>query len=333
MREPKPYWKASHSCWYVKINGRHHRLDPDKEKAWELYHQLMAGTREVGPNTMVLELMAEFLAHSKRVNEPSTYENYKAHLESFYKSIGKLRVSSVKPLHVERWLAKRYAHTTNGSTLNGAVRAVARLFNWAKKSGRIPKSPLEGMEQPKPTTRDVYLMPDQFKKLIVAIPREQFRDFAIIMRETGCRPLEARTVEARHFDGTCWVFPAKEAKGRTDQRVILLNEKALAITRRLALKNPEGPIFRNNSGKPWTKNALIQQCKRMTKKLGFHVCPYAIRHTFATDAIIRGVDIVTIAELMGHKSLKMLHRIYQHVRKRSDHLRKALDQATREDAA
>ena len=212
MREPKPYWKASHLCWYVKINGRHHRLDPDKEKAWELYHQLMAGTREVGPNTMVLELMAEFLAHSKRVNEPSTYENYKAHLESFYKSIGKLRVSSVKPLHVERWLAKRYAHTTNGSTLNGAVRAVARLFNWAKKSGRIPKSPLEGMEQPKPTMRDVYLMPDQFKKLIVAIPREQFRDFAIIMRETGCRPLEARTVEARDFDGTCWVFPAKEAK-------------------------------------------------------------------------------------------------------------------------
>ena len=107
----------------------------------------------------------------------------------------------------------------------------------------------------------------------------------------------------------------------------------LAVTRRLALKNPEGPIFRNNSGKPWTKNALIQQCKRMTKKLGFHVCPYAIRHMFATDAIIRGVDIVTIAELMGHKSLKMLHRIYQHVRKRSDHLRKALDQATREDAA
>ncbi len=148
------------------------------------------------------------------------------------------------------------------------------------------------------------------------------------MRQTGCRPKEARTVEARHFDGSCWVFPVKESKGRRDQRVILLNETALAITRRLALKNPEGPIFRNVYGKPWTKNALIQQTKRLTKRLGFHICPYAIRHTFATDAITRNIDIVTIAELMGHKDLKMLHRIYQHIRKRSDHLRKALDAAT-----
>jgi len=332
MREPKPFWKKSHECWYVDLD-KQQRLDPDKDKAWAMYHELMAGTREIGPNTLVLELMVEFLAHSKRVNAASTHENYKNHLESFYKSVGKIKVSAVKPLHIERWLAKRYVNTNNGSTLNGAVRAVARLFNWAKKSGRIPKSPLEGMEHPRPTTRDVYLMPDQYKKLIEAIRTEAFREFAIVMRETGCRPQEARTVEARHFDGVCWVFPANESKGGTDQRVILLNDKALAITKRLALKYPEGPLFRNHRGRPWTKDALVHQCARMTKRLGFHICPYAIRHTFATDAIIRGVDIVTIAELMGHKSLKMLHRAYQHVRKRGDHLKRALDQATREDVA
>ena len=331
MREPKPYWKASHSCWYVKINGRHHRLDPDKEKAWELYHQLMAGTREVGPNTMVLELMAEFLAHSKRVNEPSTYENYKAHLESFYKSIGKLRVSSVKPLHVERWLAKRYAHTTNGSTLNGAVRAVARLFNWAKKSGRIPKSPLEGMEQPKPTMRDVYLMPDQFKKLIVAIPKgdPRLRDHHARDRlppprsqDRGGPPLR------RHLLG----LPRQRSQRSNRPAGHPVEREGAGDHKTAGPQEPRRPDLPQQLGSPGRKR-LIQQCKRMTKKLGFHVCPYAIRHTFATDAIIRGVDIVTIAELMGHKSLKMLHRIYQHVRKRSDHLRKALDQATREDAA
>jgi site-specific recombinase XerD len=54
--------------------------------------------------------------------------------------------------------------------------------------------------------------------------------------------------------------------------------------------------------------------------------------THVCHAIVRGVDIVTIAKLMGHKDLTMLKRIYQHVKKRSDHMREALRKAT-EDAA
>jgi len=54
------------------------------------------------------------------------------------------------------------------------------------------------------------------------------------------------------------------------------------------------------------------------------VTPYYVRHTFATEKIIQGVDLVTIATLMAHRSLKMLMTIYQHVRRRGEHLRKAL---------
>ena len=59
-------------------------------------------------------------------------------------------------------------------------------------------------------------------------------------------------------------------------------------------------------------------------KLGFRVTPYMIRHTFATRKILEGVDLVTIATLMGHVDLKMLMKTYQHIRRRGEHLRKAL---------
>jgi site-specific recombinase XerD len=49
-----------------------------------------------------------------------------------------------------------------------------------------------------------------------------------------------------------------------------------------------------------------------------------VRHTFATEKIAQGIDLVTIATLMGHVDLKMLMRVYQHIRRRGDHLRKAL---------
>jgi integrase len=333
-REPKKYWKATHKCWYVKVAGKHIRLDPDEEKAQKLFYEVMAGRREIGPDALVAELILEYLLWSKKKHKARTHEWYKEHLESFAKHIGRLRVQSLKPYHVEQWVEKLFPNTNNGTTIGNAMRTVVRVFNWAKKSGRIATSPLASLQRPRSTHRDVYLMPDQYKKLVASIKDEALLDLVTIMRETGCRPQEARLVESRHFDrhNRCWVFPKEEAKGGREERVVLLNGRALEITKKLALKYPEGSIFRNNRGRRWTPNAFDLRCSRLSKTLGFHVCPYAIRHTFATDAIIRGVDIVTIAELMGHKDLTMLKRIYQHVRKRSDHMRESLRKAT-EDAA
>ena len=182
----------------------------------------------------------------------------------------------------------------------------------------------------------MYLDPKQWDKLVAAVANCQdggrLLDIITIMKETGCRPLEARTVEKRHFDqgGKCWVFPADESKGKKVSRVVLLNDKAFAICQRLALKHPEGPLFRNSKGRRWTRQTLGYRLYRMGRKLGFRCCAYSIRHTFATDALCNHVDIQTVATLMGHSDLKMVSRIYQHLRKRSDYLREGLRKATGE---
>ena len=110
-REPKKYWKATHKCWYVKVAGRHFRLDPDEEKAQTLYHEIMAGKREIKPDALVAELILEFLLWSKKKHKASTHEWYKEHLESFSKHIGRLRLKSLKPFHVEQWVEKAFKTT------------------------------------------------------------------------------------------------------------------------------------------------------------------------------------------------------------------------------
>lgn len=56
---------------------------------------------------------------------------------------------------------------------------------------------------------------------------------------------------------------------------------------------------------------------KLTKKLAMSLAPryslYAFRHSFATHALERGVDSVTVAILMGHSDPSMLAKVYQHL--------------------
>lgn len=47
--------------------------------------------------------------------------------------------------------------------------------------------------------------------------------------------------------------------------------------------------------------------------VGRKIRPYDLRHAFATDAIAAGADIGTVSRLMGHTSVQMVLKHYQHV--------------------
>lgn len=47
------------------------------------------------------------------------------------------------------------------------------------------------------------------------------------------------------------------------------------------------------------------------ESLGFKFRPYDCRHTFATRAVENGIDLVTLASILGHASLRMVIR-YAH---------------------
>jgi integrase len=52
---------------------------------------------------------------------------------------------------------------------------------------------------------------------------------------------------------------------------------------------------------------------RLARTLAPHWSLYALRHTWATNALQRGVDPLTVAILMGHSDPSTLSKVYQHV--------------------
>ena len=170
----------------------------------------------------------------------------------------------------------------------------------------------------------MYLETAQWSKLVALLGKARdggaLLDLLTVLRETGCRPKEARIVEARHIDGHRWVFDVLESKGKKRRRVVKLTDTAFTICQRLALKYPEGPLFRNRNGKPWSHRAVDYRLWRLSRKLGFSVTAYSLRHSWATDAIGRGASLAAIAFFMGHQGTKMLETVYSHVDRKDEFL-------------
>ena len=195
---------------------------------------------------------------------------------------------------------------------------------------------LNGKQHGLGTDREAYIDDEQWGK-IMAVVSGPFRDFLEILRETGCRPQEARVVTAANLDrdNRRWYFadPPKKVRGKKQPRIVHLNDRAFEICQRLAMKHPTGPLFVNEDGTGWQKNTLTARCARLKTKLGFGFCVYGVRHAWCTDALKRGVDPLTVATLMGHKDATMIMKVYQKLGKCDDHLKAALRKATESPAA
>jgi len=196
--------------------------------------------------------------------------------------------------------------------------------------GHIDSSPIAYFEKPPAESRDRVLSTQEFEQLLKHVPVDEFRDLLSVHWETGCRPQESLRVEAKFVDlkNSRWVFPIKKSKGKRRPRIVYLNDTALAITKRYMHKWPDGPIFRNTKGRPWTKDSVNCRFERLKNKFGTRCCMYLFRHSFATKMLESGLDALTVALLLGHSNPAMLSTTYQHLAHNPGHLLEQLNRAS-----
>jgi integrase len=113
------------------------------------------------------------------------------------------------------------------------------------------------------------MTPADFEMLVSNVRDEEFRELLVFAFEAGCRPQEARHIEARHvkLDLQRIEIPPPEAKGKRRWRIVYLSEKALEIIKRLMKQRPEGKLFLNLDGNPWKAQAIVCRFQRLLVKL------------------------------------------------------------------
>jgi integrase len=336
MRQPKPFYRKQTKSWYVQLGKKQHNLGSDKTAAMTAYYTLMAGKQELADSSQVVAVLRKFLEWNKKHRAAGSHKFYSRPILSFAQHVGDaLTVANLKNSHVTDWIDAAYAGQSSTYRRN-AIRAVQRAFNWAVDEGDLSANPIKTYKKPAARSRDAILEPADWEKVAEYLRKwsGEFLDYATILRATGCRPQEARQIEARHLDKAkrCLVFERDESKGNSDakqvaRRVVPLSDEAFTLCAKLALCYPSGPIFRNQDGEPWTRRAVGKHFERIARKTGVKISAYVLRHTFATQALMNGLDPITVATLMGHKDLKQLMETYQHLNKQTDYLRQAMAKA------
>jgi integrase len=271
-----------------------------------------------------------FLDFSQRHHTDITYKNYRNILQKFCRQFGVVEVSELKPFQVNHWVEE--VPGWKGMKRH-AINVLKRVFSWADQQGLIAVSPIRNLKPPRGKSRDRVLTAEEQTLMLSQVRDDAFRTFLLVLLGTGCRPSEVAGVTAAHVNVNMgvWILPEhKTAKKTGKPRIIYLSPEMLELTRQQMEKHPTGPLFPNTHGQPISRAVWASRFSHMRKKfpnLKGIVC-YSLRHTFATNALIKGVGIAQVAELLGHTSTEMVCKHYGHISGNIEYMREMARRAT-----
>ncbi|MFV2068267.1 MAG: tyrosine-type recombinase/integrase [Pirellulales bacterium] len=326
----KPWLHEQSGYWCTSVERKRVYLDTDYKVACRKLRQLRADQKksEQGAATEWLQspfvdLADEFLDDIQARRKPDTHTGYRYRLLKALRIIGPAtRVADVGKLHMAK-IEQQMTGQYSPSTIRDTIATCQSVFNWAIRHNLLIENPLAGFEKPRGLARTRIITPTEFQDLL-RHSDISFRRVLLVLRWTGCRPVELRSLIWDWVDLEAGFWTLKDHKTVTRQRrpqprIIPLPTPILRLCERLAEEGqqPTDHVFLNACGTPYTKDTLCRKMARVRKrakiriKAGEQLVLYCNRHTFGTQASGRVSDM-ELAELMGHTDVRTTHR-YVHI--------------------
>lgn len=108
-------------------------------------------------------------------------------------------------------------------------------------------------------------------------------------------------------------------------RIIPMHPVVEKLLRAIQRRGEGNRVFVTWRKTPWDRHTLGHRLRRARDQAGLadDVKLYGVRHAFGTRAIMVGVDIKTVSELMGHTTTRMTEH-YLHLAGQHGHLADAM---------
>ena len=209
------------------------------------------------------------------------------------------------------------------ATVNREIALLKRIINLAVHEWRLLRTnPLQNFSMLKEEKRERPISAEEWRKLLSASSFE-LRDFLFVARFTGIRyGLRSHGIlglKWSDIDLDNWEIKLRDSKNH-EGRIVYIDETVHKILKRRKTRATSDWVFPGRNGtKRYSFDTAFKGAKRRAgiKDLRIH----DIRHAFGTDKKSQGVDLPSLAKLMGHKDIKTTMRYGE---PDEDHLRRIM---------
>ena len=273
------------------------------------------------------EVLEEFLASLLAAGaSEKTVRVYRAAIEDFLEFIGDKPLRDVSVGDVRRWrmerlkkgFPRRRRNRRNNDpveerrwrqmTLHYYTLLLRGFFEWLGLNVHVPVVKA-------PRRREVEALSEQEVYALLNASRDLL-DLLIValLVETGLRAQEALELRWRDIDFGKGEIRVRAAK-YGEERVVFFGP----LTRQVlyAWFNQRRPRVIDEKVLGLSYSGLYKRLKSLAKRAGLDprkVRPHVLRHTFATQALRKGMSLIAVQRLLGHRDVKVT-QVYTHLLK------------------
>ncbi|MEM0068877.1 MAG: site-specific integrase, partial [Saccharolobus sp.] len=173
-------------------------------------------------------------------------------------------------------------------TVRYYVIAVRRFLKWL---GIPIKPPI-----PKIRKKEVKaLTEEEINRVLEACKRARDKLIIRLLLDTGLRANELLSIKIKDIDIDNNMIRVRNTKNGEERVVFFTDNTKQILKKYIRGKNLDDKLFYI------TYDALYRKLKRLGEKVGIDLRPHVLRHTFATLSLKRGMNLITLQKLLGHK--------------------------------
>lgn len=226
---------------------------------------------------------------------------------------------------VNNYMKYLYDRKITKSSISRKLSSIRGLYNYLVREDIIKENHFNKIQNPK---RELYLpkfLKDEELDKIFSVcnsnnPTEE-RDTLIIelLYATGVRVSELVNIKIKDINREEKLIKVL-GKGNKERMVIYNNHTKKALDTYLKdgynyfNKKSSEYLILNKNGNKLSERYIREIINRKVSQasLDIKISPHTLRHTFATDILENGADLMTVKELLGHESLNTTS-IYTHI--------------------
>jgi integrase len=309
-------------CIRYKFNGRDVReaIGPSKREAENVLGKRKAAIREgrffdvckanrVSFRELAERYTKEHAAHHK-AESTNASDHYRRLL--LVKKFGERTLKQIDAGVVNAFLTRLREEGRSPATVNRIRALLSHMFTKGVHWGLCSSNPVRLVKALRENNRRVrYLMPDEVARLLGECP-SWLRPIVLCAVHTGMRKEELLSLTWEQINPRERTIHLTRTKnGRT--RTLPMNDELWRAFSALPRQLHSPYVFAKEDGSRYVKENIrgaFEAALRRARIEDFHF--HDLRHTFASNLVMAGVDLLTVKELLGHQTMDMTVR-YSHL--------------------